>query len=111
MRLLIWPADTTPSTSNRSTASDLRASVSERIPEHFEGLIEPLLPATVLLVVGLRGHEIDELLKIILVAGEHDAPVGEARSVHEPFAGGIDQEQSPERCVHLSGDHDSDGGR
>jgi len=44
--------------------------VCERIPEHFEGLIEPPLPATVLLVVGLRGHGIDELLEIILVAGE-----------------------------------------
>jgi len=39
----------------------------------LEGLIEPLLAPTVLLMVGLRGDEASQPVEIILVADQHDA--------------------------------------
>jgi len=56
-----------------------------------KGLIEPLLPATVGLVVCRRGEMTEQLVKPLLVARQQDALVGVACSEHEPLAGGTEQ--------------------
>lgn len=82
----------------------------DHVVQDLEGLIEPLLAATVLLVVRFRGNEADQLVEIIFVAGQHDALLPRLRSEHETLAGGVDQQKAPERSGHLRWDHRSDGG-
>ncbi len=61
--------------------------------ERLKGLVEPLLSATVLLVVGLGGDVAEQLFKVVLPGGQHGAVrvICEVCSKDEPFASGVDE--------------------
>ena len=48
----------------------------ERVAEHGEGAVETLLASAVGLVVGLRGHETEQLVELVAVGTEDDPVVG-----------------------------------
>ncbi len=73
--------------------------------ERLEGLIESLLAATVLLVVGLCGNVAKQLFEVFIPGGQHDALslIGEARSKDEALARGVDEEQASKRSGTSAG--------
>jgi hypothetical protein len=70
-----------------------RSGLTDDVLERLEGLVEPLLAATVLLVVGLRSNVAKQLFEIVLASGQHGAVIvtGEACSKYEPLASGVDE--------------------
>jgi len=80
--------------------------------ECLEGLVESLLAATVLLVVGLSGNVAKQLFKIVVPGGQHDAVsvIDEAGSKHEPLAGCVDEAEASKRGGDLNRDHHPDVG-
>ena len=85
--------------------------MTEDVIERLEGLVEPLLAATVLLVVGLSGNVAKQLFKIVVPGGQHGAfsIIGEARSKDEALAGGLDEKEASKRGDHFGRDHHPDG--
>jgi hypothetical protein len=50
-----------------------RSGLLDEAIEHLEGLIEPLLAATIGLVVGFSGEVAKQLFEVIVIARQHDA--------------------------------------
>ena len=68
-----------------------RSGLIDDVLERLEGLVEPLLAATILLVVGLRGNVAKHLFEVVLACGQHGAVVviGDACSKYEPLPSGV----------------------
>jgi len=81
----------------------------DHLIEQLEGVVEPLLAATVLLVVGLSGNVAKQLFEVVLPGGQHDAVIGEACSKREPLTSSVDETEVSKRGGHLSRDHHPDG--
>src|SRR6266540_4073024 len=83
-----------------------RVQVRRCIAEQVEGGVEAILPATVCLMVGLGGHEPDQLVKILRGSGQDDALTSGSSLEHQSVAVGVKQPQLTQRGGYLVADGD-----
>jgi len=88
-----WRTPRTPAGSDIASGRGGLSVLIDDLLERSKGLVESLLAATVLLVVGLRGDIAEQLFQVVLLGGQHGTVcvIGEACSKYESFASGVDE--------------------
>lgn len=78
------------------------------VAEQTEGSVKPFPAARVGLVVGIGGHESDQLVQVLLCCGQDQDLLHGSRLEHHAFTVAVQQHQAPQRGGHLFGQRHGD---